>query len=66
MSESVTDADGNVTFMQQLVSLDYRVLASPLQQRFDVYATFFYGFVPREGWAFVNDGPCAGPADCGA
>jgi hypothetical protein len=41
-------------------------LTVTVQQRFDVYVTYFYGFVPREGWAFVTDGPCAGAEDCGA
>lgn len=34
MSEQ-TDTTGPVRFMQDMVSLDYRILASPLQQRFD-------------------------------
>lgn len=41
-------------------------LTVTVQQRFDVYVTYFYGFVPREGWAFVNDGPCASAEQCGA
>lgn len=39
-------------------------LTVTLQQRFDVYVTYFYGFEPREGWAFVNDGACLIPEDC--
>jgi uncharacterized OB-fold protein len=35
MAEQTDAASGPVQFMQQLVALDYRVLASPLQQRFD-------------------------------
>lgn len=41
-------------------------LTVTMQQRFDVYATYFYGFVPREGWTFVAEGPCASVEDCGA
>ena len=39
-------------------------LTVTLQQRFDVYVTYFYGFEPREGWAFVTDGACLAPQDC--
>lgn len=39
-------------------------LTLTLQQRFDVYVTYFYGFTPREGWAFVTDGACATPETC--
>jgi hypothetical protein len=39
-------------------------LTVTLQQTFDVYVTYFYGFVPREGWAFVTDGACTSPAQC--
>lgn len=41
-------------------------LTVTLQQRFDVYVTYFYGFEPREGWAFALDGPCSTPQQCGA
>jgi hypothetical protein len=33
-------------------------------QAFKVYLTYFYGFKPREGWAFINDGPCSSPDLC--
>jgi hypothetical protein len=35
-------------------------------QAFTVYQTQFYGFVPREGWLFVVEGPCSTPEQCGA
>jgi hypothetical protein len=41
-------------------------LTITLQQRFTVYVTYFYGFVPRDGWAFSTDGACASPEQCGA
>ena len=41
-------------------------LTLTMQQRFDVYVTYFYGFVPREGWTFHADGACVSPAECGA
>jgi hypothetical protein len=41
-------------------------LTVTLQQKFDVYVTYFYGFVPREGWTFVADGECTTPEQCGA
>ncbi|MEK6976417.1 MAG: hypothetical protein AABY18_08765 [Candidatus Thermoplasmatota archaeon] len=34
------------------------------RQRFDIFVTSFYGFEPREGWAFSNDGQCLAPEDC--
>lgn len=37
-----------------------------VEQRYDVYLTYFYGFVPRAGWAFAVDGLCNGPDVCGA
>lgn len=37
-----------------------------IQQDFTVYMTYFYGFIPREGWMFIVDGECGGPANCGA
>jgi hypothetical protein len=37
-----------------------------LNQDFTVYMTYFYGFLPREDWAFILDGACDGPEDCGA
>lgn len=39
-------------------------LTVSLQQRFDVFVTYFYGFTPREGWAFSIDGQCFAPEDC--
>lgn len=39
-------------------------LTLTLQQRFEVFVTYFYGFVPREGWAFVTDGACTTPEGC--
>lgn len=36
-----------------------------VEQRYDVYVTYFYGFVPPQGWIFVMDGACAGPEECG-
>ena len=35
-----------------------------LNQRYEVYVTNFYGFVPREGWSIVVDGPCTTPEQC--
>jgi hypothetical protein len=52
--------------------VDVRVLAGTtqlatltLQQGFDVYMTYFYGFAPRPGWTMFSDGPCDSPAQCG-
>lgn len=39
-------------------------LTITLQQRFDIYVTYFYGFEPREGWAFTLDGACSTPQQC--
>lgn len=39
-------------------------VAVTYNQQFTVFMTMFYNFLPREGWAFVNDGPCATPAEC--
>ena len=33
-----------------------------LNQRFQVYATFFYNFEPDPEWTFVEDGPYPVPA----
>jgi hypothetical protein len=35
-----------------------------LNQRYDIYVTHFYGFVPRAGWSFAVDGPCTTPEEC--
>lgn len=35
-----------------------------VEQRYDVYVTYFYGFAPRAGWVFAADGYCATPAQC--
>ena len=39
-------------------------LTITLQQRFDVYVSYFYGFEPREGWAFAIDGACEPYTSC--
>ena len=36
-----------------------------VEQRYDVYVTYFYGFTPRPGWVFVMDGPCIDAEQCG-
>lgn len=36
-----------------------------VEQRYDVYVTYFYGFVPPPGWIFVVDGPCLDGEQCG-
>jgi hypothetical protein len=35
-----------------------------VEQRYDVYVTYFYGFVPPPGWIFVVDGPCLDAEPC--
>lgn len=35
-----------------------------LDQRYDIFVTHFYGFVPRVGWSLAVDGACNGPQDC--
>ena len=35
-------------------------------QAFTVFQTQFYGFLPREGWLFIDSGACITPDDCGA
>ncbi|MHB1261887.1 MAG: carboxypeptidase-like regulatory domain-containing protein [Thermoplasmatota archaeon] len=37
-----------------------------VEQRYDVYVSYFYGFRPPAGWIFVIDGSCSGPDECGA
>jgi hypothetical protein len=65
--EAVKAHDENITSLtMRIFPGTGQELTVTLQQRFDVYVTYFYGFVPREGWAFVNDGACAGPDQCGA
>lgn len=39
-------------------------VAVTYNQQFTVYMTMFYNFMPREGWAFIVDGPCDKPSDC--
>jgi len=36
-----------------------------LQQDYDTYIIAFFGFKPREGWSFLNDGECSTPDECG-
>jgi hypothetical protein len=35
-----------------------------LQQGFDVFMSYFFGFTPRDGWTFVADGACDAPDQC--
>ncbi len=60
--------EGNATSMLERVfpAANGQTPVLILNQRFTVYTTEFHGFVPRAGWAFVTDGECTGPADCGA
>jgi Carboxypeptidase regulatory-like domain len=64
--EEILDAhDANITHLLVRVFPGSNTeLTVTLQQTFDVYVTYFYGFVPREGWAFVTDGACTSPAEC--
>jgi hypothetical protein len=66
--EEIVEAhDENITsLLVRIFPGNQQELTVTLQQRFDVYVTYFYGFTPREGWTFFADGPCPGPADCGA
>lgn len=65
--EIVEAHDANITsLLVRIFPGSNQELTVTTQQRFDVYVTYFYGFVPREGWAFVNDGACATPEQCGA
>ncbi|MFA5943897.1 MAG: carboxypeptidase-like regulatory domain-containing protein [Candidatus Thermoplasmatota archaeon] len=65
--EIVKAHDENITgLLVRIFSGTSQELTVTMQQRFDVYVTYFYGFVPREGWTFAADGNCAGPDQCGA
>lgn len=37
-----------------------------VNQAFDVYMHMFWGFLPREGWTFIENGPCTRPEECGS
>lgn len=64
--EQIVDAHGENTtsLLARIFPGDSSPLTVTLQQRFDVFVTYFYGFVPREGWAFVVDGACTSPEQC--
>ena len=65
--EMVAAHDENITsLLVRIFPGNEQELTVTLQQRFDVYVTYFYGFLPREGWSFVADGPCTTPEECGA
>jgi len=37
-----------------------------LNQNYNIFVTYFYGFTPKAGWSLAADGPCNTPQQCGS